>query len=73
MRQATQHWYEFLIETFGMNTLLMTWDYANRNDMVGRSKSTCERDLKTGCVVALVLYSSTVRADAEPEAAGTLR
>ena len=44
IKQPAAHWHKFNIETFDINTVLVTWDYANRNPMIGSCKSTCERD-----------------------------
>lgn len=73
IKQSTAHWHKFKIETFPKDTIVVVWDYANRNEMAGPSKSTCERDPKMGCHVAMVLYNPTERSDAESETAGTPR
>jgi hypothetical protein len=73
IKQSTAHWHKFKIETFDKDTVLVVWDYANRNAMIGHMKSTCERDPKLGCLVAVCLYNPTVRTVAESEAAGESR
>ena len=41
--------------------------------MIGLYKSTCERDPKLGCLVAVCLFNPTVGTQAESEAAGKPR
>jgi hypothetical protein len=73
IKQSTAHWHKFKIETFDKNTVLIVWDYANRNPMIGPWKSTCERDPKMGCLVAVALFNPTECTQAESEAAGKPR
>ena len=71
--QSTAHWHKLKIETFDVNTVVVVWDYANRDAMIGPHKSTCERDSKLGCLVAVCLFNPTVGTQAESEAAGKPR
>jgi hypothetical protein len=48
IKQSTSHWHKFKVETFDVDTVMIVWDYANRNPMIGPDKSTCERDGKLG-------------------------
>ena len=54
IKQSTAHWHKFKIEMFDINSIVAMWDYANRNTMVGPQKSTCQRDPKLACLVAMV-------------------
>ena len=35
IKQSTVHWHKFKIETFDVGTILIVWDYANRNGLAG--------------------------------------
>ena len=73
IKQSATHWHKFKIETFDSNAVLVVWDYANQNAMIGPYKSTCEDDPKLECLVAVGLSNPTVRTQAESEVAGKPR
>ena len=73
IKQSTAHWHKFKIETFDVDTVIIVWDYANCNPMIGPKKATCESDPKLAYLVAMSLFNPTVRTDAESDAAGKPR
>ena len=56
IRQSTAHWQKFKIETLDVGTIVIMWDYANRNDMVGAEEGNVRTRPKArlfGCARAL--------------------